>query len=251
MEEKCFYEKKWSELTKSPDWYFSIVPEWQKFKKLKDKDRNLYKKCKEMVYDFFEENLVKGNIALAESGTNWDEERKPIDTIVIHHTEQEPGLSKDRLSAVTLIRLYATYYADPYDEKDKSVKGKPIWSNHIRDRKQVFWPYHWIVRTNGTVERLLNDDEIGWQAGNWDVNTRSVSIVLDNNYENSIPSKKELEAVANITKKNYGLVPKENIIGHREVKRSTKISKSTTCPSNLFLSTSSYKGWKEDLLALL
>ena len=247
----CFDEKKWNEFIQSPDWYFSITLEWQKFKELKETDKELYTQCKERVYDFFEENLVKERVALGEDGKNWDEERKPIDTVVIHHTEEEPGLSKDRLSAIVLIRLYATYYAEPYDERDKSMKGKPIWSNHVRNGKQIFYPYHWIVRTDGAVERLLNDDEIGWQAGSWDVNTKSVAIVLDNNYENSRPSEKELEAVAKIIKENYGFVPKENIIGHREIKRTTNISQTTTCPSNLFLSDSGGRGWKEDLLALV
>lgn len=251
MEEKCFDEKKWSKLIKSPDWYFFLTPEWAKFGELKTKDKELYRECKKQAYDFFEENLVKGNVALAESGTDWDRERKPVDTVVIHHTEEKPGLGKDRLSAIVLIRLYATYYAEPYDDKDRSVKGKPIWSNHMRGGKQVFWPYHWIVRTDGSVERLLNDDEIGWQAGNWDTNCRSVAIVLDNNYESSEPSGVELEVVANIIKENYRFVAKENIIGHREVKRSTKVSKTTTCPSNLFLSTNSEKGWKEKLMTLI
>ncbi len=247
----CFDEKKWSELIKSPDWYLSLTPELKTLAELKGKDKEYYKVCKEKVYSFFENHLREESIILGKEGKNWDEERGTIDTIVIHHTSGQPEMTNERLSAMTLVRLYAPYYTHPYNENDKNIVGQPIWSNHIRNRKQVFWPYHWIVRTDGSVERLLNDNEIGWQSGNWDINTRSVAIVLDNNYENSRPSQKELKAVADIIKENYGFVVKENIIGHREVKRNTKISKTITCPSNLFLSEGSRRGWKENLLAII
>ena len=107
------------------------------------------------------------------------------------------------------------------------------------------------MRTDGAMERLLNDDEIGWQAGDWGVNCRSVAIVLDNDYENSSPSTKELEVVASIIKENYSFVPKENIIGHREVKRTARLSKYTVCPSNLFLSKDGERGWKEELISMI
>lgn len=37
---------------------------------------------------------------LATSGANQDAERKPIDTIVIHHTANAPGMTRERLSAM-------------------------------------------------------------------------------------------------------------------------------------------------------
>jgi N-acetyl-anhydromuramyl-L-alanine amidase AmpD len=144
-----------------------------------------------------------------------------------------------------LLRLYATFFANPTYEADKEIKGQPIFSGHFRDGKQVFYPYHWIVRKNGEVEPLLFDNEIGWHAGNWEVNCRSVAIVFDNNFENSTPSKIEIEFVAKLIKEKYPNVTKERIFGHREI--NTK----TTCPSNLFLTEGDKKGWKEDLLNLI
>jgi N-acetyl-anhydromuramyl-L-alanine amidase AmpD len=93
------------------------------------------------------------------------------------------------------------------------------------------------------MERLLEDNEIGWQAGNWDINCRSVAICFDGDYENSKPSDIELKAAANIIKEYYPGVLKERIFGHCEINRKT------TCPSNLFLSMDSRRGWKEELLA--
>ena len=123
------------------------------------------------------------------------------------------------------------------------IKGTPLYSGHTRDGKQVFYAYHWLIRNDGRVERLLNDNETGWHAGNWGVNCKSVGIALDNDYTNSRPSDIELKAIAKLIKENYPSVPKQNIFGHSEV------NKNKACPSKLFLSNDSIKGWKDDLLA--
>jgi len=138
-----------------------------------------------------------------------------------------------------LIRLYAMYYSNPV-ENEKYIKGQPIFSHHFRDGEQVFYAYHWLVRMNGEVERLLPDNETGWQAGNWEVNCRSVAICLDNDFENSRPSVNVIETIAKIIKENYNHVEKARIFGHREV------SPKTTCPGNSFLSD-----WKQEILDLI
>ena len=87
---------------------------------------------------------------------------------------------------------------------------------------------------DGTVERLLNDNEIGWHAGDWKVNCHSVAICLDNDFENAAPSNSVLSAVAKLIKTHY---PHTHILGHRE------INPQTTCPGNLFL-----PDWKKKLI---
>ena len=233
--------EKWIEIIKKPDWYFELVPEFKKLVSLHDKDKPAYEKLKEEIYDFFEEHLLKGDIALGESGEDWDVERKPIDTVVIHHTSNLSGLKESRLSAIELVRIYAPFYFSPYPEENLKIKGQPIWSNHLRDGKQVFWPYHWCIKEDGTAERLLRDNEIGWQAGNWEVNCKSVGICFDGDYEESRPSDLMLSAVAKLIKDNYH---DAKMIGHSEV------NPQTTCPSRLFLSSKDRKGWKEDLLSM-
>lgn len=244
MEYKYINELKWTELVKKPDWYLVIRPEYEKLKKQAEENGE-NQQLKEEVYEFFEKHLAQGGIALGDKGNNWDSERKPIDTIIIHHTKNSPGITKERLSAMILMRLYASYYAKPTDKEDESIVGKPIYSGHFRNGQQVFYPYHWLVRKEGSLERLLFDNETGWQSGNWEINCRSVAIVLDNNYEESYPSAIELSAIANLIKSQYNSVPKNRIFGHQEVKPNT------TCPSKFFLSKDGQKGWKEDLLNLI
>lgn len=239
---------KWEKLLKKPDWYIQIVPELEIIKKeALSKSQSEKEKTAEAVYSFFENKLSDGDIVLGNEIGNWDKERKPIDTIVIHHTEMAPGVTKNRLSAITLVRLYASYYAKPYDKREIGIVGQPISSGHIRDGKQIFWPYHWIVRMNGEIEQLLYENETGWHAGNWDINCRSVAIVLDNNYVNSNPDNKILKAAAELIHSKYNYVSKERIYGHCEV----RLIGPTSCPSNLFLSKDNYRGWKEDLLTII
>jgi len=238
--------KKWDTLIQSdPLWYINVLNDLGDLSELKEKENENYRKLKVQVYDFFESHIRANDIVLGDVLRNWDAERTPIDTILIHHTSHESGMTRDRLSAIELIRLYAPYFKKPYDTEDLIIKEKPIFSGHTRAGRQIFWPYHWIVRTDGSVERLLEDNEIGWQAGNWNVNCRSIAIVFDNDYENGVPSEKELDAVAKIIKENYSQVSKDRIFGHRE------INEKTTCPSNLFLDSNNQKGWKNDLLKRL
>jgi hypothetical protein len=200
--------------------------------------------AKAQLYDFFERCLETGGIALGPP-RNTDGERKKIDTVVIHHTSNPPSMRPSRLSAIELIRLYGPYFAKPTYAGDHLLKGQPIYSGHVRKGKQVFWPYHWIVRRDGGVERLLYDSEIGWHAGDWDVNRRSVAVVLDGDYEHARPSPIELIGIAKVVRLHYPQVPLTRIVGHRE------ITSKTECPSNLFLDGTSAKGWKADILDLV
>ncbi|MDO8572564.1 MAG: peptidoglycan recognition family protein [bacterium] len=238
---KYFDEQKWTEAIKRHTWYLFLAEDLLNLnKKAQEGNGKITQEIKDEVYSFFENHLANGDIMLGRQGPNWDQERKPIDTVVIHHTRGNPNITQQRLSAMHLIRLYALYYASPTYEPDKYIKGQPIYSNHFRDGKQVFYAYHWLVRMNGDVERLLPDNETGWHAGNWEVNCRSVAICLDNNYENSSPSDVVLSATAKIIKENYGNVDKKRIFGHRE------INPKKTCPGNLFLD-----GWKGNLLEII
>lgn len=199
---------------------------------------------KSRLYGFVEHQLSAGNIFIGNDSGSFDVQRTGIDTVVIHHTSDPPGLSLARLSAIELIRLYAPYFASPTARENQPLKGQPIYSGHVRNGMQVFWPYHWIIRSDGSAERLLSDDEIGWHAGNWNVNCRSVAIVLDNDYQYGRPGRKELNALAHIIAVHYGRVTPRRVLGHRE------INPKTTCPSEIFLDGKE-TGWKRNLLALL
>ncbi|MEI6296348.1 MAG: peptidoglycan recognition family protein [bacterium] len=238
---KYFDENKWIKAIKYNDWYLQISDDYKNLiKKAEESSLEMSKEIKEELYQFFERHIKNKSIALGKDGPNWDEERKSVDIIVIHHTKNSPGITWQRLSAMQLIRLYATYYASTLYEKERHIKGQAIYSNHFKDSEQVFYAYHWLVRMDGSVERLLGDGEIGWQAGNWDVNCRSVAICLDNDFENSSPSDLVLSAIVKLIKEHYPRISPENIKGHREV------NLKTTCPGNKFLN-----GWKEKLIAMV
>jgi N-acetyl-anhydromuramyl-L-alanine amidase AmpD len=101
----------------------------------------------------------------------------------------------------------------------------------------VFYAYHWLVREDGSSERLLLDGETGWQAGDWNVNCRSVAIALDANLEHTSPPDAMLAEAARILREHYPDVAAGRVLGHREV------NPRTTCPGGAFLG-----GWKRRLL---
>lgn len=232
-----FDERVWLQELQKPDWYLRLFEDYQRLMQLADESPSgVAESIKEEVYGFVEERLTQGKIALAEHGPYRDAERKPIDTVVVHHTKNPPGITWQRLSAMHLIRLYAPYYRNP-SKTESLIRGQAIYSHHFRNGQQVFYAYHWLVRMDGHTERLLNDHEIGWQAGDWNTNRRSVALCLDNDFADHAPSEDVLEAVADLMIRHYPQVAGERILGHREV------NPKTTCPGNVFLS-----GWKETLL---
>lgn len=236
-------ESGWNRILGTPLWYLSVAPEIEAYlAQIQDAPEVLRDQCKSALYDFFEEHLRHSTIFLGRTLVGADDGRKPIDTIVIHHTSQPPELRPIRLSAIELIRLYAPYFAKPTDSKDADWRGQPLASGHERAGAQVFWPYHWIIRGDGTAERLLYDSEIGWHAGDWDVNCRSVGIVFDDDLEWLEPTEIQLRGAAILIAKRYARVPTSRMFGHRE------ITSRTECPSRRFLAGTRGEGWKSKLL---
>lgn len=233
-----FDETKWTEILKDPLWYIELKPEYQRLIETIKNNPEKRQSIKEAIYSFFEHSLENNQISLASTGPNLDEERKPIDTIVIHHTKNPSGMTWRRLSAMHLIRLYTGYEGRIENQEKIFRERKPIYSNHFRGNEQVFYSYHWLIRENGDHERLLNDGEIGWQAGDWDINRRSVAICIDNDHENSTPSPVVIESIKRLIKDKYPFVPTDRIFGHRE------INKKTTCPGNTFLTE-----WKREVVS--
>lgn len=234
-----FNETQWNMRIQKPDWY---IPIWSEVKALQANIKNYSeperKKIKKEIYDFFQKNIKTKKICLGATGPNWDKQRKPIDMIIIHHTSHPSGITWQRLNAIHLIRLYAAYYSNPTEKSEKFIKGKPIYSHHFRkDGTQVFYAYHWLVRRNGKAERLLHDNETGWQAGDWEVNCKSIAICLDGDFEEKKTPKPMLKAIIKIINTYYPHILPQNILGHHE------INPKTTCPGKLFM-----KKWKQSIL---
>ena len=146
-----------------PDWYLLVLPylKWLLSDNLENKNN-----LKQEIYNYFTEKYKNNQIYISNEWPDFDTERKIISKVIIHHTHNMPWMSLDLLSAIEIIQLYGPYFMNPYIEWDNSIKWKWIYSWHFRDWKQVFWPYHWIIREDWSYERLLYDNEIWWHA--WD-----------------------------------------------------------------------------------
>lgn len=235
-----FDEGTWSQIITRPDWYLRLVDFMKAAETGMGEESDDFVKLRRRIRAFFETELLAGRVALAQTGPDMDEQRESIDTVVIHHTSGQPGYRLSYMDAVHLTNIYAPYYAKPTDPREVNLKGQAIWSGHFKDGKQVFYGYHWFMRMDGSFERLLPDEAIGWQAGNWDINKRSVGICLDNDYEGKDPEPAILEKLAAHIQENYPLITRRNIIGHLEAREGT------ICPGNNFI-----HGWKQDLLNYL
>jgi N-acetylmuramoyl-L-alanine amidase len=229
--------ERWAELVRRPDWYLALGDEYEALlacarKSPPDRARAIA----DDVYSFFERALATGAIALGSSGPAWDAERRPVDTAVIHHTNLPPRIRVERIEAIHLMRLYARYYADP-TPSEAAIRGQPLYSGHVRDGRQVFFAYHWLVREDGARERLLEDHETGWHAGDWPTNCRSVAVCFDGRFEDCAPPRAMIESAGDLLLTEYPQVAPEQVRGHRE------INPRTTCPGATFLT-----GWKRSLL---
>lgn len=218
----------------NPNWYLYFQDQLSKYFYDYDKakrDDEFLDKREEIV-----RNIVKAiknkNIGLGENGVNFDLERKSIDTIVIHMTSTSVKKDNirdfDYLNALDLIRLYCYEYS----RKKNEYYSTPIFSGHYYNGIQTFIPYHYLIEPDGNVLHILKDEYIGWHAGNWDTNCRSIAIAFLGNFINSSPSNKALQSARKIIKKYKNI----NIVGHREICNITK------CPGNNF------KYWKENLI---
>jgi hypothetical protein len=229
----------WQKQLHYPDWYSRLEEELNELIFPIVHKNPKVKSFRHEVYELVEEMLERNEIPLATTGPNLDTARKPIDAVIIHHTEEEPDIRLSKLSAIGFVRQYGAMYLKN-DVLEHKLRGQPIWSGHFLDGKMVFFAYHWLIRPDGTAERLLKEKYLSLQSGDWEINTRSVAIALSGDYEESTPPKLQIAGTAEVIKKNYPFVDKDKVLGHRE------INPERTCPGAFFLS-----GWKNILLEFI
>lgn len=232
---KYINPNKYIDIFSRPDWYLEMQTVLEEY--FYDYDGNKENKPQEWLdtrseyVEMICELLETNQIRLANFGDNLDNDRLPIDTIVIHHSSTPPDISIEVINALGLIRLYGPFYS-----KSKSEQfGQPIWSNHRYKNRQTFIAYHYIIKQDGTFEHILKDSEIGWHCGNWNYNCRSIAICFLDDLKKDPPTSKALQTAKKIIRK----YPHCKILGHREIKLST------LCPGSLFLGK---EGWRNKLL---
>ncbi len=237
----CSLQYAFSPIFLDPKWYIKLLPAIQTFileyhnksHKFKDTtDLEVFRQERSKFINLVSENLqyIKQSYQV-EQEYIFDTERKPIDTIVIHHSSLPPTVDLRYLETIHLLNLYVREFINP---KNKYY-GQTIFSGHVYQKMQTFFAYHYIILTDGTYIQTLKDEYIGWHCGNWDYNCRSIAICFHDDLENKHPTQKALHTAYNIIRK-YNV---KNILGHREIKPST------TCPGNKFLGPD---GWKQYLL---
>jgi len=116
----------------------------------------------------------------------YDKQRKPIDTIVLHHTDTVPDIRVEDLSEIGRKRTYRGYrHSYHYD---------PITG------KESFIAYHWLVFPRGLIRRCLQDNEIGWHCGNWEINCGAIGIAFVGNYMLIIQTRLKFSFVRKLSK---------------------------------------------------
>jgi hypothetical protein len=228
-------EEYWRQQLVNPDWYVRLESYLRNTIYPIVHDNPQLKAERYKFYGLVEEMLKAGDIPLAETGPNLDSERQPINAVIIHHTEEDPNISLDRLNAIGFVRQYGQKYLDNDVYGNRGLKSLPIWSGHFRDGKMVFFAYHWLIRPDGKAERLLDDKYVARHAVQ--NNPHTVGIAFSGNYEHSTPPIEQIEATAQTIKNNYSFVDAGRILGHREV------MEGRTCPGDKFLD-----GWKNTLI---
>jgi hypothetical protein len=220
-----------------PLWYKEIPEElknvfWGHYKTKEEEEE--YRQLRRSIVSKIGELLDRGKVKLAKEGMNFDEERKEVDSVIVHHTGSgatEVKNSVSYMNALHMVRLYVPQFLS--DSREYS--GRPMWSNHFRDGKMVFYAYHYLVYPDGNYEKLLKDEYIGWHCGRWSWNKRSIAVCFLADLTEERPTQKALLAAKEIIS-DYS---PEFVLGHREVNHKT------ICPGDLFLGEG---GWKKDLV---
>lgn len=162
---------------------------------------------------------------------DWDAERKPFDTLVIHHSATPTNTTANSIDQSQKERLYLPRYRSA--NNDPFVKGLPPHSGHVVNGKERFIGYHHLVSSDGKVTTELQPlikvkdiwyvDMVGWHAGNWDVNCRSLGICLIGDFTDQEPPEAQLKATARLIAYYRTLNPKVRVQPHNAYAR-------TECP---------------------
>lgn len=139
---------------------------------------------------------------------NWDAQQLPFDLIVIHDSAGPPFQEVVEIEADHFARLYGRRYKGPYD--DPYVVGLKPHSGHVVSGKETFIAYHHLVYPDGKILTTLSPlvkisgtwyvDHVGWHAGNWNANCRSIAICLVGDYTDTVPPQKQLESVKKLVR---------------------------------------------------
>lgn len=115
---------------------------------------------------------------------------------------------------------------------------------------------HYIIAKDGKIVHMLNDYLRAWHAGisswgkNYDINSASIGIELDNNGKETFSDLQINSLLALLTKlkKDYN-IPAENFIGHSDIAPTRKKDPSALFPWKT-LATMGFGVWPDEILEL-
>lgn len=143
----------------------------------------------------------------------YDQQRKKITVAVLHHTVTPSTYTWKQLSEIGRTRTYQGYpHSFHYDPQTK---------------EETFIAYHYLVYPDGRTRKCLDDADIGWHAGDWEVNTKSIAISFVGDYTKLKPNDKQIKAVADILRPyDQAVGGKLQVLNHKEIK-------ATACPASV------------------
>jgi hypothetical protein len=119
--------------------------------------------------------------------------------------------------------MYVKRYrsADP----EPFVKGLPVHSSHVVNGEETFIAYHHLVYPDGRVTTELSPlqrigdswyiDQVGWHAGDWDTNCKSIGVCLIGNFNKAEPPEAQLQATKKLAAYYRQFNPKLRITSHK------------------------------------
>ena len=118
--------------------------------------------------------------------------RRPITTIVVHHTA---GMASNDIRQVSaeISRLHRRKFRQ---------MGKSA-GLHVA--------YHYLITPNGKVWQVRDPDDIGHHAGNWNVNKHSLGICLVGDFSKHRPTKAQVKSLDTLVRR---------LQAERQIKRS-------------------------------
>lgn len=129
--------------------------------------------------------------------------KRQIEYIVIHHSAS----TSDSLDVIER-------------EHKRKFEGQ--------DRSDTEYPsiaYHYIIMQNGKLVRTRALADVGWHAGNWEVNRLGVGICLLGNFEHQKPTRQQINTLERTTKALLRKFRGAKIVTHKEVRKGP-----TLCP---------------------
>lgn len=131
---------------------------------------------------------------------DWDADRLPFDMVVIRDSQGQANVTVEEIDAACYESLYVKRYNS--GNKEPFVKGLTPHSGHMRNGKETFLAYHFYIYPDGRIVKGIELDESGWFANNWDINRRSIGILLMGDYAdtNNPPPAAQIRAMEKVIK---------------------------------------------------